>query len=78
MWQIIPYYYADSYVVYWLAQWFHGWPHISYDGFKIYDSTFDPEDKTYIEVRLNEDLMAISLNNGIKSKEKGSYFLPSN
>ncbi|XP_072042964.1 protein tweety homolog 1-B-like [Amphiura filiformis] len=49
MWQLIPYYYSENYAVYWLAKWFHSWPHITYDGFKVYDSTFDPEDKTYIE-----------------------------
>ena len=50
MWQLIPYYYSDNYVEYWLTEWFHSWPHITYDGFKTYSSTFDPEDKTYLEV----------------------------
>ena len=52
MWQLIPFYYSENYVVYWLAEFFHSWPHISYDGFKKSSSTFDPESKSYIEVSI--------------------------
>nr|XP_054762714.1 protein tweety homolog 1-B-like isoform X1 [Lytechinus pictus] len=49
MWQLIEHSYSQSYSVFWLAEFFHSWPHISYNGLKKQDSTFDPSNKKYVE-----------------------------
>ncbi|XP_011664902.2 protein tweety homolog 1-B isoform X2 [Strongylocentrotus purpuratus] len=49
MWQLIEHYYSQNYTVFWLAEFFHSWPHISYNGLKKQDSTFDPTNQKYIE-----------------------------
>ena len=54
MWQLIEHYYSQNYTVFWLAGFFHSWPHISYNGLKKQDSTFDPTNQKYIEVRYDD------------------------
>ncbi|XP_071506440.1 protein tweety homolog 1-A-like isoform X3 [Diadema antillarum] len=49
MWQLVEHYYSQNYSAMWLANFFHSWPHISYNGLKRQNPTFDPSNDAYVQ-----------------------------
>ncbi|XP_038066024.1 protein tweety homolog 1-B-like isoform X2 [Patiria miniata] len=49
MWYLVNFKYADEFVTFWLTEFFHNWPHVSYLGFEKISSTFEPWELKYVQ-----------------------------